>query len=401
MNQNSPASAQLDRIQWRAFVVGFAGLAACLAGYLSNHESFYPSYLMAWLFWTGIATGCMALLMVHYLSGGGWGFVIRRVLEAGTRTLTLMAVLALPLWFNIPRLYLWAQPEKVHGDKILEGKAAYLNVPFFVERTVFYFAVWILMAYFLNKWSDEQDKTGDPAIAGRLEALSGPGLVFLGLTLTFHAMDWGMSLEPHWFSTMYGLQFIIGQVLGAMAFSIIITRALSSEEPHSKVLTPSHFHDLGNLMLAFTMLWAYISFSQFLIIWSANLPEEIPWYRHRIDLGWQRIALMLVLFHFAVPFVLLLSRDIKRKAKRVALVAVAMLIMRTVDLFWIIKPAFAKEGNGGFHVDWLDPCWIVGLGGVWIGFFCLNLKQRPLFPLHDPIGAEMAAARHGEHLEAA
>lgn len=398
MSQNSPANAVLDRIQMRAFVVGFVGLA--VAGALWSNESFFPSYLLAWLFWTGLGTGCMALLMVHYLSGGSWGFVIRRVLEAGTRTLSLMALLALPLWYAIPKLYLWAQPEKVHGDKILEGKAAYLNVDFFMWRTAFYFLVWLLLAHLLNKWSADQDKTGDPAIAGRLEGLSGPGLVFLGLTVTFHAMDWGMSLEPHWFSTMYGLQFIIGQVLGAMAFSIIITRALFSEEPHSKVLTSSHFHDLGNLMLAFTMLWAYLSFSQFLIIWSANLPEEIPWYQHRIGLGWQRIALMLVLFHFAMPFILLLSRDIKRKAKRVAMVAAAMLFMRTVDLFWIIKPAFAQEGEG-FHVDLLDPSWIVGLGGVWIGFFCWQLKRRPLFPLHDPIGAEMAAGRHGEHLEAA
>jgi hypothetical protein len=207
------------------------------------------------------------------------------------------------------------------------------------------------------------------------------------LTATFAAVDWIMSLEPHWFSTIYGVWFIVGQVLATLALMVIMLRALSSQAPFAGTVTPQHFHDLGNLMLAFTMLWAYVSFSQFLIIWSGNLPEEIPWYLQRLGSGWQAIALFLVLFHFAVPFVLLLLRDVKTKMQRIAALAGFMLAMRLVDLFWVIMPAFGNHAGGsGPHLHWLDVTAPVGVGGVWIAFFAWQLKSRPLLPVHNPQG---------------
>jgi len=393
MNGHSSAKALLQKVQHTGFIVGGAGLVLCLFGALANIEQFYQSYLLAWLFWVGVAAGCLALLMIQHLTGGSWGFLIRRILEAGTRTFPVLAVLTVPLWFAIPKLYKWASPETMHGDVILAHKAPWLNTPFFVGRTAFYFGVWMLLAYLLNKWSAEQDRTGDPALAGKMESLSGPGLVIFGFAATFNAIDWAMSLEPHWFSTIYGLHFALGQTLSGLALAIVMVKLLSDHEPVSHVVRPAQFHDLGNLLLAFVMLWAYLTVSQFLIIWAGNLPEELPWYLHRTAAGWQVIALALVVFHWALPFFLLLFRDVKRRAGRVAGVAVAMIFMRMLDTFWLIKPAFATEG---FSISWLDVTWMAGLGGMWVGYFCFELKRRPLLPVHDPIGAQLAAARGHE-----
>ncbi len=396
MNGDTAVNALLERAQKQAFLIGAAGLVLCAVGFFAAREQFFHSYLMAWLFWTALSLGCLALLMLHHLAGGSWGFVIRRVLEAGTRTLPVAGAFALLLLLGIPTLYLWAQPEHVRGDKVLEHKAPYLNAPFFAGRAAFYFAVWFALAYFLNKWSEEQDRTGDPKLPGRMEGLSGGGLVAFGLTASFAALDWAMSLEPHWFSTIYGLHFMIGGVLSALAFAVVVLGPLSRHEPLSKYVGPARFHDLGSLLFAFVMLWAYLSFSQFLIIWSGNLPEEIPWYLHRIGAGWQSIALTLVVFHFAVPFVLLLSRDIKRRPGRVARLAVVLLVMRLVDMFWLVQPAFHPEE---VLPSWQDFCWVAGLGGVWLGFFFRELKRRPLVAQRDPMAEEILAAREAAHLE--
>jgi hypothetical protein len=241
-------------------------------------EQLFRSYLIAYLFWFGIALGCLPLLMLHHLVGGAWGFVIRRILEAGTRTLPLMIVLFVPLLLGIHSLYEWSDPEIVARDQILQAKHAYLNVSFFIIRAVVYFAAWIIFAYFLNRWSAEQDATGNPILLRRFQLLSAPGIVVYTLGITFASIDWGMSLEPHWFSTIYGMLFIVGQTLAALAFVIPVAVLLSDSPPASGFMKADVFQDLGNLLLAFVMLWAYISFSQYLIIWAGNLPEEIPWY---------------------------------------------------------------------------------------------------------------------------
>jgi hypothetical protein len=381
MNSPTPLRLQFDHIQQRALVVGVVGLALCLLGSLLNSEQFFRSYLLAYLFWISIALGCFALVMLHHLVGGAWGFIIQRLLESGTRTLPLMAVLFVPFLFGLHDLYIWARPEEIAHDEILQHKSLYLNIPFFLLRTALYFAAWLGVAYWLNKWSREQDRTAEPSLTRRLQLVSGPGLVLYVLTVTFASIDWVMSLEPHWFSTIYGILFVVGQALTTLAFAITVVALLADHEPLSQVLTPAHFHDLGNLLLAFVMLWAYMAFSQYLIIWSGNLAEEIPWYLHRRAGGWQWLGLFLILFHFVVPFLLLLSRGTKRRLRMLSTVAAAIILMRLVDLFWLVAPAFHQAG---LRIHWMDVVAPIGVGGLWLAVFVWQLKGRPLLPLHDP-----------------
>lgn len=374
-----------DRIQQRALIVGGVGIVLSGVGLFLNADQFFQSYLLAFLDWIGLAIGSMALLMLYHVTGGEWGFVTRRMLESATRTFPVMGLLFVPILLGMKRLYIWADPEIVKGDELLLHKAPYLNVPSFIGRTIVYFVIWSVIAYFLSKWSGQQDETGVPAPAHRLQRLSAPGLPILGLTVTLAAVDWIMSLEPKWYSTIYGVWYLIGSVLTTLAFIILAARLFSAVAPMNAVYKPGHFHDLGNLMLAFVMLWAYVSFSQFLIIWSGNLPEETSFYVNRLGQRWQIVALVLVLFHFALPFLVLLSRDVKRKAERLATVAVGMLFMRYLDLFWVTRPSFTgRPGGAGFH--WLDLAASAGIGGIWVAAFIWQLRVRPLMPVHNPQG---------------
>jgi hypothetical protein len=317
--------------------------------------------------------------------------MLRRTFEAAARTLPWMAVFFLPIVFGLRDLYPWTDAAKVAQDAVLKEKVLYLNVPFFLFRAALCFVVWIGLALALTKWSADQDRTGDPALAARMRSTSAVGMVLYFATMTVAAVDWGMSLEPHWFSTMYGFLFVIGQGLMGLAIGIVTARKLSTEPPMSGVLKPGHFHDFGKLLFAFTMVWAYLSFSQFLIIWSANLPEEIPWYQHRMNHGWEIVGLALIVFHFAVPFIVLLSRRSKRNAALLAGMATWLIAARFLDLFFLIGLE-AYPGGLGFH--WLDLAAPVGLGGIWVALFVSNLKSRPLLPLRD---AGLESALHGQH----
>jgi hypothetical protein len=292
-----------------------------------------------------------------------------------------MLVLFFPLYFGMQELYLWARPEAVRGDELLQHKSGFLNVPFFWARALVYFGIWFLFTYLLNKWSTKQDQIADPSLTKRLANISGPGLVLFVLTMTLAAIDWVMSLDPHWYSTIFGILFVVGEGLATLAFVIILLKVLAEHKPLSEVISSQHFHDLGNLMLAFVMLWAYVAFSQFLIIWSGNLPEEISWYLHRFHGGWQWLAYALLIFHFALPFVLLLSRKAKRKAQVLSKLAAAMIVMRFLDLLWIVVPNFHPEK---FRLDWMDLFAPVGMGGIWMAYFIWQLKGRALLPLRDP-----------------
>jgi hypothetical protein len=355
-------------------------LSAAGGAFLSPQQ-FFRSYLVAYMFWFGIALGCLAILMIHHVSGGAWGAVIRRVLESGSRTLPLMALLFLPMVLGLQDLYTWARPDVVARAPILQYKSLYLNVPFFLVRAVLYFAVWSTLALFLSRWSLEQDRTTDPAPGRRLELLSRGGLLLVGLTMTFASVDWAMSLEPHWYSTIYGILIMGGQVLGAMSFVIPVAALLAQEGPLTGVISIEQFHDLGKLLLAFVMLWAYFSLSQFLITWSANLPEEIPWYLRRLQGGWQFIGIGLVIFQFVIPFVILLSREIKRKARALAMLALGIICVRFLDLFWMIAPAFNPDV---LSVHWLDLATLVGIGGIWLSAFIWQLRGHSLVAIHDP-----------------
>jgi hypothetical protein len=387
---------ELARLQQRALAVGVVLTAALVAGGFFAPEQFFRSYLLGFVFWSNVALGALALGLLQNLTGGGWGLMIRRLLEAGMRTLPLVAVLFVPLAFGLSSIYLWARPEAVAADELLQYKSTYLNQGFFLARAAFYFAVWIGLAVWTNRLSAEQDRNPDPRLAQRLRVAGAPGLLLYGLTATFAAFDWGMSLDPHWFSTIYGVIFIIGQVLGMLALAIPVLARLKGREPLAGLLQPKHFHDLGSLLFAFVMLWAYVSFSQFLIIWSGNLPEEITWYQLRLGDGWQAISLVLVLFHFAVPFMVLLSRRTKRNAVWLARVAVALFLLRAVDIYWLLAPSLGAER---VLPHWMDLAAWLGLGGIWMWWFVRELGRRPLVPAHDPrVEESRAEAAHaGEH----
>jgi hypothetical protein len=349
-----------------------------------------PGVLLAYIYWFGIGLGSLALLMMQHLTGGAWGVMIRRVLEAAAGTLPLMAIMFVPITFGFPYLYPWTDLQKVQADPVLLEKTAYLNVPFFVARAGIYFAAWVGMAALLTQWSRRQDETGEARYADRMRKLSGAGLVVWGVTVTFASVDWLMSLEPHWFSTIFGILMIGGLGLGAMAFSIIAPVAVGATA--RGVVKRAHFHDLGNLLLTFVVLWAYFSFSQLLIIWSGNLPEEIPWYLHRIGGGWAAVAIVVAVFYFAVPFILLLSRRTKQRGRSLAVVAAGVLAARLADLFYLIAPEFSQQG---FAVHALDLAAVVGIGGLWVALFAWQLGRRPVLPVNDPELESAIAPSHG------
>jgi hypothetical protein len=391
-----PIPPQVDVLAGRARVAAGLGMLALLIGGAINPAQGFRSYLFAYLFWMGVPLGSLALLMIHHLSGGRWGLGIRRMLEAAARTLYLAPVLFLPVVSGVRRLYIWSHADVVAADPILGLKAAYLNVPFFLARAAFYFACWAALAHFLSKWSEERDRTPDARISARLEALSGGGLVLLALTLTFAVVDWAMSLNPHWFSTIYGVIFIVGYLLAAMAFVILLVAFMGEEDPLADLVSRESMHDLGKLLLAFVLLWAYIAVSQLIIVWSANLPEEIPFYLQRLDGGWLYVSVLIVALHFVLPFAMLLSRELKRNARVLAQVAGGLLVMRLVDLYWLIGPDLQGHGAHGFHPHWLDLAAPLGLGGLWLLLFTRELKSRPLVTPGDPELAELLAEVRAE-----
>ena len=372
---------ELGQYQRRLLTAGGVGLLVSAAGWFFNPTEFYHSYLMAYMFCLSVTLGCLALGMVHQLSGGAWGVVIRRPIGAAARLLPMMTLLFVPVIAGMNHLYPWTRADIVASDELLQAKRAYLNVPFFLARAAIYFAAWNAISYWLNRWALEQDRTGDPQIARKMQKVSAGGLIVYGLTITFASFDWLMSLEPHWYSTIYGVLIMGGQGLSGMAFLIGVLVWLSRRPPLDRIIVKAHFHDLGNLMLAFVMLWAYFAFSQYLIIWAGNLPQEIAWYVHRLQTGWRFVGIALIAFHFVIPFVLLLSRTIKRDADLIVKVAIGILVVRLVDLFWLIAPEFHTNG---IAVSWLDVVLPLSLGAFWLGCFISQLRRRTILPVHDP-----------------
>jgi hypothetical protein len=387
---------EVGRYQQRALIVGVIFVVASLAGAFLSPEQFFRSYLIGFVFWIGLALGSLGLLMLQYLTGGAWGVVIRRVLEACTRTLPLMILLFIPLAaFGLGHVYQWVHPETIVDEAartIVEHKRGYLNPGFFWIRAAAYFALWGGLAYFLNKWSRDNDRTADGRFLSNLGKLSAPGLVFFIFAVSFASFDWVMSLDAEWFSTIFGLLFLMNWVLTAFSFVIAVMAVLSARKPMSDVVAPAHFHDLGKLLLAFIMLWAYFAFSQYLIIWSGNIPEETKWYLYRLRGGWGYVGLLIVFLHFALPFVMLLSRDIKRSGRALMWIALLVFLMRFVDLLWLIVPEFHR---GELHFSWMDFVVPIGIGGIWLWYFIRELKKRPLFPFNDPQLEE--AIERGQH----
>lgn len=360
-----------------SFALGIIGLVASVLGFLVDRTQFFQSWLYGTIFWFGMGIGCLGLLMLHHVVGGAWGNLLRPLLEAGAGTLPWLAVLFLPLLAGLPVLYPWARPAEVALDPVLQHKHLYMNGPFFVLRAALFFGFWSLLAGLLNRWSNRQD----PVAVRRGRNLSAPGLFFFVLTTSLALVDWVMSIEPHWQSSLFGVMVLVGFVLGT--FALLVLALGFYGETGEDIVKPTH--DLGNFLLAFVLFWAYLSFSQYLILWYANIPEEISWYLHRQAGGWFAVILTLAGAGFFLPFFILLDRANKRRRHRLARVAGFILILRVVDVFWLIIPSFHPEG---FHIHWLDGAAFLAVGGLWLGFWLKGWERHgfafgPREPAHD------------------
>lgn len=404
MNKSYAAPADLGRIQYSAVGLGLLGLIGWVIGLLvSGHarEMFFQTYLVAYVFWVSVALGCLGWLMIQYLGGATWGLIIRRILESGASTLLPLAVLFIPVIVGLRDIYHWTNPAGIADEEVrtlVEKKTAWLNPSFFTGRAVLYFVILIVFATILRRLSHRLDRDGDPTLIQSAQNWSGPGFLLYGLVCTFASIDWVMSLEPEWFSSMFGLLSIAGSGVSSMALIISVCVVLGKREPMSSVLQPKHFHDLGKLLMALVCVWAYFSFSQLLIIWSGNLPEEIPWYIERFRGPWRYLGLALILLHFVLPFFLLLSRDLKKNARRLVMVAWLVIVMRFVDLVWVIVPSFDLDHQ---QVTKLSTYAVyvsatIGLGGVWLGWFFWQLRSHSLLPYNDP-QLEQALHQGGHH----
>ena len=382
-------------IQARSLIIGLIFAAISLVIAFIRPDQFFRAYLLGYMCWLGVALGSMAVLMIRHLTGGGWGLVIRRIMGAAMRTLPLLAVLFIPLLFGLPKLYVWARPLDHVADPHLRQHLqditkSYLNVHGFIIRAIIYLGIWNLLSFLLTQWSREQDKVTTRDNTQRFKAVSGPGLILYAFTISFAAIDWIMSIDPSWISTIYGLLILIGELLSAMCFAVVIERILVNYKPMSEMLKPDFVHDHGKWMLTFIMVWAYFSFSQWLIIWAGNLPDEITWYMRRLNGGWGFVGLTLVIFQFAVPFVLLLSRPFKRDIRQLVWLAAWIMLMRYLDLFWIIEPNFSQT----FTLTLADIVVPIAIGGIWMAYFFRNLSLLPLLPAFDPSVNEVLEPAH-------
>jgi hypothetical protein len=400
---SNPPRAELTGAEWdrhrrTALLAAGGGLAAfALVGlllWLTNGihapKQLFLSYLVGYNYWLGSALGCLVFLMLQYVTGGAWGILLRRILEAAASTLPLLAILFVPILIGLPYVYEYGQWSVVSTSELLRFKAVWLSAPFVVGKTIAYFACWIGLMVLFRRWSKQQDEGADGRILERCENVGAPGIIVYALTITFASIDWVMSLEPAWYSTIYPVMFAVGQLLNGFAFALTVLLLLADRPPFAGALRPSHLRDLGSLLLTFVIFWAYMSFSQFLLIWVGNLPEETPWYLRRSREGWQYVVIVIAICHFGLPFLMLLLRDIKEHRGRLLGVAVGLLAMRFLDMFWWVEPAFDHEGE---YFYWLlDLSAWVGVGGVYIWWFLGQLKSRPLLPFKDPNLAE--ALRH-------
>ena len=391
--QDYQAPPSVNRVQRAGLFVGGMALLLAIPGALSSPEKFYHSYLFSFMLVFGLTVGSLGLLMLQHLTGGNWGIIIRRPLEAASRNIWLVLVMFIPIVLGMKTLYrAWLDPDHLKEEPLSKFQQGYLTSGGFLGRAVLYFAIWFLLMWLFNAWSRQQDeRKQDPKIQRRFKSLSGPGVILYVMATTFAAIDWVMSLSPHWASTIYGFIFVAGQAITSMCLMIIVIVLLSGSEPFSGIIQKRHLHDLGKLLFAFNMLWAYFDFSQLLIIWSGNQPEEISFYRTRLYGGWGVVAVIVLVFSFALPFLILLSRDVKRTPGLISKVAAWMLFMRLVDLYWMTRPEFTSRA----FPTYLDLIVPIALVGLWLGFFAMNLQQRPLLPLGDPHLAEAIA--HHEH----
>jgi hypothetical protein len=395
----SPALLErLHRLRLVGIILAATGGAVSLYGWFYLPERFYPAWLTAWFYWLGMTLGCLVMALLHGMTGGAWGRAIRRVIEAGYQTLPLLALLFVPIWLAAGRIYEWADPEALRQHETLARKAGYLNVGGFQVRAIIYIVAWMAITWVLDRASPNDEPRLESPRSQRLQRRSGLCFIVYGVTMTLAAVDWVMSLEPEWYSTMYGLIHMAGQAVSGLSLSLVVVVALAKFEPWLHIVTPARRNDLGNLLLAAVMFWAYCSFFQYLVIWSGNLPEENVWYVHRSRGGWEYLAMGLAGLHFAAPFLLLLSRQMKRQATDICRIALLLLFMRYLDLYWLIVPGFEREGSGvhGLTFHWLDLAALGAIGGAWLAVFSWRLSARVRLPMFDPELTEAVDERSGQ-----
>jgi hypothetical protein len=374
----------LRRYSAIATFIGLVFLALTVAGaFIVSAEQFMRSYLVGFWLWFGAGAGCLVILMTQYLTGGAWGVVIRRPLEAGAKTLYLFVFLFLPLLIFHEKLYWWTTQAGL-ADKVIHAKSLYLNIPFLWIRWGIYAAFLLIFLTLLMRWSKREDETRSTDYSASLEKLSAPGVPFFFILMTFCAVDYLMTLEPYWYSTVYGFLIVIGQCLTAMSVVIATLTILARYEPMHHAVTRGHLHDLGKLLLALVMLWAYLQFSQLLITWSGNLPTEIGWYIKRWNGGWGWVAILMLVGHFVLPFLLLLSQDLKKNPTTIRAIAIYLVIIHAIDVYYLVEPNFNDVAGPHFTFSWLDITAPIGFGGLWLAMFFRNLTALPLLPLGAP-----------------
>ncbi|HSU33942.1 MAG TPA: hypothetical protein VLJ11_22135 [Bryobacteraceae bacterium] len=373
--------AQAARVERAAGLAGAIGILLCFVAFFFDRNRLFQSYLFAFTYWGGFAIGGLGVLLMNNVVGGRWGVTTRQFLIGAVRTLPLVLLLFLPLLFGLNEIYPWARPDLVKNSAFLQHKQGYLNVPFFILRVVLYFSIWLFWGYRVNRMADRQDETGDVTLRERMRAFSAPGLLIFVLTASFAYIDWVLSTDVEFYSTIYGAMILIGDVLQSFALTIVVLVLASREDRFGGRVNASLLHDLGNLMFAFTIFWTYLSASQLIIVWPANLPQEIGWYLVRVRGGWKVLAAGIALVMFAIPFLALLSQTRKRDPIRLMRVAIWILLARVVDIFWIVEPTFRTKG---FALYWTDFAAFIGIGGIWIYVYLGQLRKRPLLPLRDP-----------------
>jgi hypothetical protein len=376
-----PEDSALTRVPWIGLVVGALGLIASALLYGGNPQQFYYSWLVSFLFFISLALGGMFFVLLHFVTKSGWGIVVRRLAENAIATMPLFVLLFIPIALGIHELFHWSHADVVAGDPLLQGKAPYLNQGFFLVRAAVYLLLWTLIAVWYRGNSVKQDRTGEESISRRLSAASGPGIIVFALTISYAAIDWAMSLDPHWYSTIFGVYYFSGCLVGIFALMVLMAAALERSGVLRDVINVEHFHDLGKLLFAFTVFWAYIAFSQFFLIWYGNIPEETLWYLHRAEGGWKSLSVLLALGHFVVPFFFLMPRAIKRKRILLVLGALWMLTMHWIDIYWLIMPNLHQHE---VHFSLLDLTTLLGIGGLFVAMLGWLMRRQAVVPVRDP-----------------
>lgn len=372
-----PSDLNLTR---RLFGVGIVALIATVVGYFLDHDQFFFSYLVSFTFFSSIILACLFFVMLQHVTRSHWSVALRRIPETVSADLWIWALFIIPVLMGMHSLYHWTHADAVAQDPVLQGKVPYLNTPFFIVRQVIYFGIWSFLGWRLYNKSVEMDRTADWGLQTLLRRTSGPGLFIFAITLAFASFDWLMSLDPHWYSTIFGVYYFAMSFQAFFAVMILIVVYLWSKGLLTNTLKKGHLYDLSVQMFGFTVFYAYIAFSQFLLIYYANLPEETVWFLERLEGGYQYLAWFYLFGRFVIPFAILMPKDVKFMPKVVTPIAALILLSHLVELYWIIMPVWQH----GIHFNWMTVTAVLGLGGVMLGFFFLKFGRQKMVPLKDP-----------------